>query len=231
MTSEADRLTPTRITDPKAVAAITHPLRMRLLGELSRRGAARAVDLAAAVGEPANSVSFHLRQLAKYGLVEDDPARAQNARERWWRQTSDRGFEIDLDAMRAREGGEHAVETVRRVAEGHVLAVHRTIHPGPGPGPGQRTGPGPGQGPDRAAARHTLSDDFALRLSDAELAQFRGEVQQLLDRWAEISRVGAAAAGDGRGEGETERHGYYGLIMAARESDIATTYASAKEHA
>jgi len=219
VTSEADRLTPTRITDPKAVAAITHPLRMRLLGELSRRGAARAVDLAAAVGEPANSVSFHLRQLAKYGLVEDDPSRAQNARERWWRQTSDRGFEIDLDAMRAREGGEHAVETVRRVAEGHVLAVHRTIHPGPGPG----------QGPDRAAAQHTLSDDFALRLSDAELAQFRCEVQQLLDRWAEISRV--AAASDGRGEGDTERHGYYGLIMAARESDIATTYASAKEHA
>ena len=105
MSPADDRDVPTRVTDPKAVAAITHPLRMRLLGELSRRGSARVVDLAAAVGEPANSVSFHLRQLARYGLIEEDPDRAENGRERWWRQTSDRGFEIDLDAMRRLEGG------------------------------------------------------------------------------------------------------------------------------
>lgn len=37
------------------------------------------------------------------------------------------GFEIDLDAVRQLEGGEAAVETVRRVAEGQVLALHR-IH-------------------------------------------------------------------------------------------------------
>ncbi len=105
MTDDPLRMSPTRISDPKAVLALTHPLRMRLLGELSRRGTARVVDLAGAVDEPANSVSFHLRQLAKYGLIEENPERAENGRERWWRMTSDRGFEIDLDAMLQVEGG------------------------------------------------------------------------------------------------------------------------------
>lgn len=214
MSSTEGRGTPTRITDPQAIAAITHPLRMRLLGELSRRGTARAVDLAAAVDEPANSVSFHLRQLARYGLIEQNPDRADNGRERWWRQTSVCGFEIDLDAMRQLDGGEAAVETVRRVAEGHVLALHRTIHPQADRGRGgQRTVDDP---------RHTISDDFAVRLSVTELQQMRLELQELFDRWGETSRA-LADAEDGQ-----ERHGYYGVVMAALESDLAVTYASQK---
>ena len=55
MNPPGDRQSPTRITDPKAVAAITHPVRMRLLGELARRGSARVVDLASLVGEPVKS--------------------------------------------------------------------------------------------------------------------------------------------------------------------------------
>lgn len=213
MTSDAERLSPTHITDPKAVAAITHPLRMRLLSELSRRGTARAVDLADAVGEPANSVSFHLRQLAKYGLIEENPARAENGRERWWRQPSDRGFEIDLDAMQGLEDGSAAVDTVRRVAEGHVLALHRTIAQ-----PSSRAG-----GPEeRGQERRTFSDDFAVRLSDSEFEQMRLELQGLLDRWGETSRT-LADADDGQ-----ERRGYYGVIMSALATDIDTTYASWK---
>lgn len=204
MSPAQDRDLPTRVADPKAVAAITHPLRMRLLGELSRVGTARAVDLSAAVGEPANSVSFHLRQLARYGLIEENPERAENGRERWWRQTSDRGFQIDLDAMRQLDGGEAAVDTLRRVAEGHVVALHRATH----------------GHPDRATDQ--ISDDFAVRLSATELEQMRQEVTELFDRWARISRE-LAASEDGQ-----QRHGYYGVVMAALESDLAATYSAPK---
>ena len=205
-------MSPTTITDPKAVLAVTHPLRMRLLGELSRRGTARVVDLANAVGEPANSVSFHLRQLAKFGLIEVNPERSENGRERWWRMTSDRGFEIDLDAMRQLEGGEAAVGVLRRVAEGHVLALHRTVHDPPA-------------AVDALSGRQrTITDDFAVRLSDTELQQMRLEFAALLDRWTDASRT-LTDVDDG-----VERHAYYGVVMAALIEDIsATTHAARKE--
>jgi DNA-binding MarR family transcriptional regulator len=205
VSDDPQRLSPTKISDPKAVLAVTHPLRMRLLGELSRRGTARVVDLANALGEPANSVSFHLRQLAKYGLIENNPERSDNGRERWWRMTSDRGFEIDLDAMRQLEGGEAAVGVFRRVAEGHVLALHRAIHEPPSPvdHPGGR--------------QRTISDDFAVRLSDSELQQMRLEFAALLDRWTDTSRA-LNDVGDG-----VERHAYYGVVMAALIDDISAT--------
>lgn len=206
------RMSPTRLSDPKAVVALTHPLRMRLLGELARRGTARVVDLAKALGEPANSVSFHLRQLAKYGLIEENPERAENRRERWWRMTSERGFEVDLEAMCQLEGGEAAVRVFRRVAEGHVLALHRAIHEPSHPADA------PGGQP------RTISDDFALRLSDTELQQLRLELAQLLDRWTETSRA-LVDAEDGQ-----ERRAYYGVVMAALVRDIsATTNAPTKE--
>ena len=208
---DSPRMSPTKLSDPKAVLAVTHPLRMRLLGELSRRGTARVVDLASGLGEPANSVSFHLRQLAKYGLIEENPERAENGRERWWRMTSDRGFEIDLDEMRQLEGGEAAVGVLRRAAEGHVLALHRAIQEPPSPSdfPG-------GQ-------QRTISDDFAVRLSDTELQQMRREFAELLDRWTDTSH-----ALNNVDDGE-ERRAYYGVVMAALIEDIsATTHESRK---
>lgn len=203
VTDDPSRLSPTRLTDPKAVLAVTHPVRMRLLGELSRRGTARAVDLAAAVDEPANSVSFHLRQLAKHGLIEENPERAENGRERWWRLTSDRGFEIDLDAMLRHEGGQAAALRVRGGAEAHVLALHRAVH---------RT-PDPADVP--SGERRSISDDFAVRLSDTELQQMRREVAELLDRWTDISRA-LTDTEDGQ-----ERHAYYGVVLGALVQDIS----------
>ncbi|GAB3083379.1 hypothetical protein GCM10027080_35860 [Pedococcus soli] len=210
---DSPRMSPTKISDPKAVLAVTHPLRMRLLGELSRRGTARVVDLAGGLGEPANSVSFHLRQLARYGLIEQNPEQSGNGRERWWRMTSDRGFEVDFDAMRELEGGVAAVGVFRRVAEGHVLALHRAIQEPPS------------LADVSGSEQRTISDDFAVRLSDTELQQMRHEFVQLLDRWTETSRS-LSDADDG-----VERRAYYGVVMAALVQDIsATTDRSRKEH-
>lgn len=66
-----------------ALKALAHPLRIRLLEELSRYGARTASSLAARLGESSGSTSYHLRQLAKHGLVREVRDRG-TARERWW---------------------------------------------------------------------------------------------------------------------------------------------------
>src|SRR3712207_2472805 len=70
--------------DARSLQALAHPLRMRLLGLLRVEGPATATQLAARVGESSGATSYHLRQLARHGFVEDEPARG-NARERWWK--------------------------------------------------------------------------------------------------------------------------------------------------
>lgn len=73
-----------RVTDPATLRALAHPLRQRILMELSVRRALRAADLAEIVGEPANAVSYHLRSLAKAGLLVEAPELARDSRDRVW---------------------------------------------------------------------------------------------------------------------------------------------------
>lgn len=60
------------------------PLRLRLLAALREYGPATASGLADRLGESSGATSYHLRQLATYGFVEDEPERGKG-RERWWR--------------------------------------------------------------------------------------------------------------------------------------------------
>lgn len=83
------------ITDPKELRVLSHPLRGRLLAELYARGSGSVSLLAALVDEPINKVSFHLRQLAKYGFVEDAPELARDGRDRYWRVIHPDGVDID----------------------------------------------------------------------------------------------------------------------------------------
>jgi len=72
------------INDPGALRALAHPLRLRLLDQLRFGGPATATALAGRLGESSGAASYHLRQLAKHGFVEEDPGRGSR-RERWWR--------------------------------------------------------------------------------------------------------------------------------------------------
>jgi predicted ArsR family transcriptional regulator len=74
------------LTDPRALRAVAHPVRLALVGLLRRQGPLTATQAAAHVGESPSSCSFHLRQLARYGLVED--AGGGRGRERPWRATA-----------------------------------------------------------------------------------------------------------------------------------------------
>ncbi|MFF6961068.1 helix-turn-helix domain-containing protein [Streptomyces sp. NPDC008317] len=78
--SDEDLLT----LDARSLRGLAHPLRMRLLAALRDRGPATASQLADRLGESSGATSYHLRQLASFGLVEDDPGRG-TARERWWK--------------------------------------------------------------------------------------------------------------------------------------------------
>jgi DNA-binding transcriptional ArsR family regulator len=73
--------------DPRRLRALAHPLRVRLLSLLRKDGPATATLLAKRVGESSGATSYHLRQLAAYGFVEDDPERGGAGRQRWWRST------------------------------------------------------------------------------------------------------------------------------------------------
>jgi DNA-binding transcriptional ArsR family regulator len=73
------------LNDPRALRALAHPTRLALVGLLRREGPMTATQAAQHVGESPSSCSFHLRQLAKWGLVEE--AGGGRGRERPWRAT------------------------------------------------------------------------------------------------------------------------------------------------
>lgn len=86
---------PLEVTDPAMLRAFAHPTRQRILRELSIRTHARAADLANWLGEPANALSFHLRTLAKAGLIRELPEKARDKRDRVWELSSQGGFTFE----------------------------------------------------------------------------------------------------------------------------------------
>jgi DNA-binding transcriptional ArsR family regulator len=74
------------LTDPKALRAYAHPTRLRLVALLRREGPLTATQAGERIGESPASASFHLRQLAKYGFVEE--AGGGRGRERPWRSSA-----------------------------------------------------------------------------------------------------------------------------------------------
>jgi DNA-binding transcriptional ArsR family regulator len=86
MTADQPRATVKQLTDPKALRALAHPIRLELLSQLRIHGQLTATQASELIGESSASCSFHLRQLAKYGLVEE--AGGGHGRERPWRATT-----------------------------------------------------------------------------------------------------------------------------------------------
>jgi DNA-binding transcriptional ArsR family regulator len=88
------------ITDPKAMRALAHPVRLAILERLQVRGAATASQLAPHVGATASVTSWHLRHLAGFGLVRDAQEVGPDRRERRWEAVS-RGFRIAVEGAGA----------------------------------------------------------------------------------------------------------------------------------
>ncbi|MGW2563971.1 helix-turn-helix domain-containing protein [Streptomyces sp. NPDC001514] len=117
-----------RVLDPEhdaaALKALTHPLRIRLLGLLRQDGPATASELAVRTGESSASTSYHLRVLAKYAFVAE--AEHRDGRERRWRAV----HEITSwsnEAMGASDESRAFVSASRRAQLAHLeqaLAQH-----------------------------------------------------------------------------------------------------------
>lgn len=71
------------LTDPRAMRAITHPVRLALIEALGMEGPLTATQAAEVIAESPTTCSFHFRQLAKYGFVEQ--ASSGPGRSRSWR--------------------------------------------------------------------------------------------------------------------------------------------------
>jgi DNA-binding transcriptional ArsR family regulator len=101
------------LTDPGMIRALSHPARLSIVEHLGSTGvAATATELAEVVGLSPSATSYHLRAMAKHGLVEEAESRG-DGRERMW-QVVGGGWQVEGDPRAGRE---------RRAAEETLLAA------------------------------------------------------------------------------------------------------------
>ncbi|MEU5975146.1 helix-turn-helix domain-containing protein [Streptomyces sp. NPDC047315] len=155
-----------RPLDPRSLRGLAHPLRIRLLTSLRHDGPATASGLAEKLGESSGATSYHLRQLAAHGFVEDAPGRGKG-RERWWRASAD-GTSIDhslfTDPDPAVRGA--ADLFIHEIATLHTEEVSTwlgTAHEWP-----------------EAWRRSSDLSDFTLRLTPAQALDLRDRVHALI---------------------------------------------------
>ncbi|MGC4813070.1 helix-turn-helix domain-containing protein [Micromonospora sp. DT228] len=82
-----------RVQDATTLRALAHPLRLRLLRYLLAAGPRTAAQCAEALDDTGANCSYHLRQLARHGLIERADADGTNRRDRPWRAAAT-GFEF-----------------------------------------------------------------------------------------------------------------------------------------
>jgi DNA-binding transcriptional ArsR family regulator len=87
---------PRLIKDAAVMRALSHPARISIVEHLGHVEAATATECAELVGLSPSATSYHLRALARAGLVEEAPGRG-DGRERVWRTTV-RGYTVRSDA-------------------------------------------------------------------------------------------------------------------------------------
>lgn len=161
-----------RRLDARSLRGLAHPLRMRILDILRLDGPSNSTELAKRVGESTGTVSWHLRQLAHHGFIEDDPGRG-NKRERWWRAPS-RTEVVDTgelgDDVASRTAVADHIEELLRWSFGRVSRHLRSDLPAEW----------------RTAG--TVSEWTELRLSAKQLAALTDELTQVVER--HIAAVG-----------------------------------------
>lgn len=175
------------VHDPTVLRAIAHPVRNRILTALDASGPLRAADIARELDIPANQASFHLRQLAKYGLVEEDPAAARDRRDRVWRPVPG-GLNLDLGEIEKAPGGRAASAVYRAQsaakAHGYVDRAHDDRR-------------------DPATTRSVM--DSSLRLTKEEARELSSELIEVVSRWGDRTR--------GRDDAERRTYLYYAMLM------------------
>jgi DNA-binding transcriptional ArsR family regulator len=161
------------VTDVGRLKAFAHPLRLRLYYALSAEEVATASRLAEMVDESVALVSYHLRQLADQGFVEEATGHGTDGRERWWRTVAN-SFSWSANDF-ADPAGRVVASTVKREMVAHQVSRI-------------------GEFEDTQAAwgaawvEAAFSSDSLLRLTAAELDRMHEELQAVVRRWHEHGR-------------------------------------------
>ncbi|MEV6204271.1 helix-turn-helix domain-containing protein [Streptomyces sp. NPDC051771] len=170
----------TRVLDPRSLRGLAHPLRMQLLRSLRHHGPATASRLAERLGESSGATSYHLRQLAAHGFVEDDPSLGKG-RERWWRAAQQGiSWDASLDRTDDPEVRGAADLLLHEVATNHTQELSAWIatrH----------------EWPEWAGA--TDMSDFTLRLTPAAARELGQRLHALIEEYRDSPAAEAPDAG------------------------------------
>lgn len=98
------------LDDPVAIRALAHPLRVGLMTVIARLGRATTADAAREMGISHGLASHHLRQLAKYGFLEQ--VKGKDHRERPWRLVA---TSYNWSGARATTEGSVAVDVLEQM--------------------------------------------------------------------------------------------------------------------
>jgi Helix-turn-helix domain len=108
------------VSDARTLRALTHPVRIALIEQLAVGGAMTATQLGEQIGESPTTCSFHLRQLAKYGFVEE--AGGGKGRARPWQLSS---IGMNISGSHGDREAELAAATLRQLFADRQIARHQ----------------------------------------------------------------------------------------------------------
>lgn len=163
-----------RLRRADQLRALAHPRRLQLTDLLMAEGPLTASQCAVALGDSAASCSYHLRQLARFGFVEE--AEGGRGRNRPWRHVP-LGNRIDAGETPAERS---AAEALGAVIDARNLA--RISHYA-----GRRS-----TDPWRESAS---SSDWAVRLTEEELVELGSAIVALVAPLQRRTFAGEAPAG------------------------------------
>lgn len=144
---------------------MAHPIRLSLVALLRREGPLTATQAGALINESSASCSFHLRQLAKYGLVEE--AGGGKGRERPWRAATMFTSWPTVAETPEAAAALGLLDTV--IAERWFEALMRWLEAKPG---------------EPAEWQHAAHfGDTMLYLTSGELAGLAAETETMMDRY------------------------------------------------
>lgn len=158
------------VTDLASLQALTHPIRLRALSRLRSEGPATAAELGRALGESRGAMSYHLRQLERFGFVEDD-GDDSDGRTRRWRATAARTV-LDRTLLHRDSAASDAALALIEVQFAPVLdALSAALGPDA----------------DERWSHAILSFDHELRLDVDQLAEMRRELEATVERYFQAS--------------------------------------------
>ena len=149
--------------------ALAHPLRLRLLGLLRVEGPSTATSLGERLAVSVPLASYHLRQLAGHGFIEEAPELSNDRRERWWRAAHERTSWATADWLDTPERMTAAGMLGREVARRYQAALERWLDEAPA-------------WPREWVDASDMSD-WLLELTPDELRSLREELAAVVERY------------------------------------------------